>query len=265
MTNHNILVLSDFTPAADIGISHAYAYAKVYGSVLNILHVVDKEQDIEPALEKLEAQAKAVPNYDDVIRLELLTVQASLFKGIGHMTNADDMDLMIMPTHGLRDMQYITGSRALKVIADSGIPAVVVQKETPVEPIYSILLAIFGEGDETPGRLNQVIKLAKYYDARVEVVYPNYKKQEDRDKVDASLDLVSTRFQQAGLNPRPLVTRHSMANFTDAILESQESRKPSMIALPAWMANQSEQKSQIPKSLHQRIITNKSFDPVFCF
>jgi hypothetical protein len=56
----------------------------------------------------------------------------SVYEDIGDAAAEIDADLIIMGTHGMRGMQFITGSRALRVITSSSVPFVVVQ-ERPIK------------------------------------------------------------------------------------------------------------------------------------
>ncbi|GAI18925.1 unnamed protein product, partial [marine sediment metagenome] len=74
-----------------------------------------------------------------------------------------------MGTHGMRGMQKLTGSWALKVIVGSEVPFVVVQEPPANEHFNNIVFPIDFRA-ETKEKLNWAVYLAKYYHTKLHII-----------------------------------------------------------------------------------------------
>ena len=74
--------------------------------------------------------------------------------------------LVVMGTHGIKGMQKLTGSRALKVIAGSKIPFLVVQKP-PVKETYKVVVFPVDFSVENKEKLRWANYLSRYYKSKV--------------------------------------------------------------------------------------------------
>lgn len=139
-TGRTLLVPIDFTPVTENALHYANGIAKAYGNHIKILHVVDKENQSAEAGEKLRAMASA--NSDSSgIKTEAVLRLGNIFDDIGDAASACNAALIIMGTHGIKGMQKITGSKAMKVITHSKVPFIVVQKKK-FEPVKNILIPV---------------------------------------------------------------------------------------------------------------------------
>jgi len=132
-----ILIPTDFTVVAQYAIEAAVPFAKSLNASVVLVHIVKKAAEIPDALVKVEQEAdKATKDYG--IRVEGIVREGSIFTTIGETVNELDAVLVLMGTHGIRGMQKLTGSWALKVIVTSKVPIIVVQtppRKTTVDRI----------------------------------------------------------------------------------------------------------------------------------
>ena len=66
-----------------------------------------------------------------------------IFSTIGEVATEIDANLVIMGTHGIRGMQKLTGSWALKVIVGSKAPFLVVQGPPESDQLHDIVFPFY--------------------------------------------------------------------------------------------------------------------------
>ena len=160
-----ILVPWDFTPVAEFALQHAIKIADTFDNDITLLNIVKKQKEVDETLVKLNAVA------DDVfkkhhIKPRVLAVVGTIFTTIGEVASEINSNLVIMGTHGIKGMQKLTGSWALKVIVGSKVPFVVVQN-SPKDHVFKRILVPFDHKMEGKEKLAWVSYLAKYYKSEI--------------------------------------------------------------------------------------------------
>ena len=127
-----IIVPWDFTEVAQNALAHAVKIAKVLENNIALLHIAKSDKDVDDAQQKLQ-QVAAEAEKANGLPVEAVVLVGTIFTTIGEYTrDNDDINLVIMGTHGMKGMQKLTGSWALKVIVSSYAPFIVVQ-DPPLE------------------------------------------------------------------------------------------------------------------------------------
>ena len=167
-----ILIPWDFTDIAENALLHGLKICKMVDLAIVLLHIVDKKL---PAAEKNELQEKldaVATKYGKEHRAEIegRIYQGSIFSDISKYANDHEASLVIMGTHGMKGMQKLTGSWALKVIVGSKIPFIVVQdKPTDWEKYKNIVLPVDFRS-ESKEKLQWAIYMGKYFDSKVHIL-----------------------------------------------------------------------------------------------
>lgn len=127
-----IIVPWDFTSIAENALAHAIKIAKNLENTITLLHIVKKDKDFEDAQASLSELAQK--NQDTTgIPTDAVVLEGTIFTTIGDYTkDHEDINLVVMGTHGMTGLQKLTGSWALKVIVSSYAPFIVVQ-DPPTE------------------------------------------------------------------------------------------------------------------------------------
>lgn len=137
----SIVVPYDFTEKANFAVSHAAIMAKNMNAEIVLLNIVKKENmapEVESKLEEIAAQASE--NHGVPVRH--LTREGTIFKTINEVVDELKSVLVVMATHGMKGMQRITGSWALKVIVGCHVPYLIVQKEPNYNEVVNILFPV---------------------------------------------------------------------------------------------------------------------------
>ncbi len=172
-----IIVPWDFTDIAENALAHAVKIAKILDNSIVLFHIVKKEKDIEDAQKRLlhickEAADKHKVDIDALIKV------GTIFTTIGEYTkDNEDINLVIMGTHGMKGMQKLTGSWALKVIVSSYAPFIVVQDPPSDKSSFDKIVFPVNFKSENREKLIWAIYFGKIFNAKVHFV-----KQDVSDK-----------------------------------------------------------------------------------
>jgi nucleotide-binding universal stress UspA family protein len=137
--NSKIVVPYDFTEITDMAVAHAVNYSKLLRAQIVLLHIVKKES--AEIVQRIETVADTVEKQYGV-RPETIVKEGTIFKTITQVSEQLNAILVIMGTHGMKGMQKLTGSWALKVIVGSRMPFIVVQAPPKNKEIANIVFPV---------------------------------------------------------------------------------------------------------------------------
>jgi nucleotide-binding universal stress UspA family protein len=148
--NKIVLIPTDFSEVCGNAISHGVKLAKFLGYNVCILHIINKET--KAALKKknvgvdyVEWRLREYKKYYEKkynVDIDTLAMEGSIFSTISEVATKIKANLMILGTHGKKGLQHVFGSYALKVVIESPIPVVVVQKRSFKEGYQNIVFPV---------------------------------------------------------------------------------------------------------------------------
>ncbi|MCQ2228440.1 MAG: universal stress protein [Bacteroidales bacterium] len=143
MSNYSdsIIVPYDFTEKANCAIKHAAIMAKNMNAEVILLHIVKKIAEAQEVESKLvEVATKFTAELGTPVRH--ITREGTIFKTINEVVEELKSVCVVMGTHGMKGMQKITGSWALKVIVGCHVPYLIVQKDPCYHDVADILFPV---------------------------------------------------------------------------------------------------------------------------
>ncbi|MDA3893172.1 MAG: universal stress protein [Salinivirgaceae bacterium] len=172
-----IVVPWDFTDKAHDALAHAVKMAKILDNSITLLNIAKKDKDVDETLEKLtDVAAKTKEEYGVVT--DAVVKVGNIFTTIGDYTEEqEDVNLVIMGTHGMKGMQKLTGSWALKVIVGSHAPFIVVQNPPTDKASFDKIVFPVNFKTENREKLIWAIYFGKIFSAKIHFI-----KQEVSDK-----------------------------------------------------------------------------------
>src|SRR5688572_11528390 len=109
-----ILVPIDFTPVTENALRYAVGLTGVMAQEITAFHVTSNEKDHAKAQADLQ---KLCDKYtSERVKPVALIRSGNYFELIGETATEITADLIVMGTHGIKGMQRIIGSHAMKVI-----------------------------------------------------------------------------------------------------------------------------------------------------
>ncbi len=193
---HMILVPHDLSEVADNAVEHAVIIAKSVGDDIALTHIVKSEKNKEDAEKKIKEVAEKI-NKKHKINPKCIVRVGSIFTSIGEIADEIEADLVIMGTHGIKGMQKLTGSWALKVIVSSHVPFIVVQDAPHNQKFENIVFPVDFQ-KETKEKLNWVNYLSKYYKFKINI----FKRSDSglKSNIEKNIFFAKRYFKQHDIN-----------------------------------------------------------------
>ena len=180
-----VLIPWDFTEKAEFAFAHAVKISQMTGNTISILNVVKKEEEIQSATEKLMAAAESMKQKYGV-KPDILVKKGNIFKTIGQTATDHLADLVIMGTHGMRGLQRLTGSWALKVIVRTKVPFVVVQDYPKADRFAKVVFPVDYK-KESSEKIRWSSYLSGNYNSKFFVIHPKLSDRGLKKKLHANL------------------------------------------------------------------------------
>jgi nucleotide-binding universal stress UspA family protein len=168
----------DFTPVAENALAHAVKISHMVHNEICLLHIVDKA--IKPAEEGQKMAAlKLVANENSTkynVPISVHISKGSIFSAIADFVNDKDKkhekeaNIVVMGTHGMKGMQKLTGSWALKVIVGSKVPFIVIQDPPADQERYHNIVFPVDFKKENKEKIQMAIFMGKYFESKVHML-----------------------------------------------------------------------------------------------
>ncbi|MBE0667533.1 MAG: universal stress protein, partial [Bacteroidales bacterium] len=135
----------------------------------------------------MEAKA-AETNRNFGVVIKTHVQRSTIFKHIAEFVNDRGASLVIMGTHGIVGMQKWTGSWALKVIAKSKVPFMVVQAPPKDQERYHKIVFPVDFRSEEKEKLSMAIFMGKYFDSKIYILKATRKDESLAKKTNLNLN-----------------------------------------------------------------------------
>lgn len=225
---YKVLVPHDFSGVAETAISHAATVAKSFKGEVVLLNVISSEKgrgDAETKLKKIAEDASNTYSID--VNYEIR--KGSIFDLIPEVAKEIHAMLIVMGTHGIKGIQHITGSYALKVIGHSKLPFIVNQSKKSKGHIKDIVLPI-KYSQETKSKLSITASIAKHFGAVVHIFLSNETDEFIRTKVKRELTFAKQFFSERKVNYEVEIAPENN-NYIQQMLDYSNDVDADMIAI----------------------------------
>jgi nucleotide-binding universal stress UspA family protein len=182
---YTVLVPTDFSEAADCATDHAAKVASIFKGEIHLLHVVSKDKQMDSIKQKLLDAAKAIQEKTGVTT-KIIVKKGNIFDDIGEVAREIGASLILMGTHGVKGIQHLVGSYALKVIMNSEVPFIITQKRGPNQGYNNIVVPISYE-EESKQKLTLIVGISKHFKAKVNIFSPKESDEFLRSRLNRQL------------------------------------------------------------------------------
>lgn len=159
-----IVVPHDFTVVGDYALENAMIISQAMENQIVVLHIVKNQSEVSAAEKKCKEVCEKFFQ-DHFTKPRFVVKVGSIFHDIGNVADAENANLIVMGTHGVKGMQKLTGSWALKVIVNSKVPFIIVQGRPRSKSFEKIVFPIDFRF-ENKEKNSWVSYLASYYKAK---------------------------------------------------------------------------------------------------
>ena len=261
-----ILIPTDFSEVCDNAIEHGCVLAKAMGSIVWLLHVINKDTHKYLEDENLEessiddmlnqAASKYVKKYD--IPIETFISSGNLFDKIKEVTDKLNAKLIILGTHGKMGFQRIAGSYVLKVVTATNTPTIVVQKESNTDGYKNIVFPITSSTQDRQ-KVAWAISIAKTFDATVHLI-PKYESEKfHKNRIMNVTKQIKNIMTEYGIKFVDKVSSPEAGNFAKQVIDYTVENKADVIITLV-----DKDKTFFFSSWDEQIIYNSSQIPVIC-
>jgi nucleotide-binding universal stress UspA family protein len=169
----NIIVVPwDFTPVASYALAHAVKISRMVDNDIALLHIVDsgvsQKSMAEKRLHLQRAAEEGSKKYNTTLSWHI--VKGTIFHAIADFVNENEASLVVMGTHGMKGMQKLTGSWALKVLVKSKTPFIVVQAPPDDDNRYRNIVFPIDFRKENKEKMKMAIFMGKYFDSKIHML-----------------------------------------------------------------------------------------------
>jgi nucleotide-binding universal stress UspA family protein len=266
--NNIILVPFDFSPVGQNAIDHAVRAAQILNFKVTILHVINREtravfgkEDTGKAVEaKLKEVVKSI-KAQSKISVDYLYREGSIFDVIHEVATDLKVRLMILGTHGKKGLQHLFGSYALKVISQSPVPVIVVQKRQIQNHGYKKIIFPISLYTEARQQVFYAIVTSLLFKSEILVYKQISKEPADRAKLNIITGQIEEEFRNNNVQ-YTIFESEKPANFAGQLLDFAVSHSGDMIMM--MTDSNIENPDFNNSSWSDKLIFNLAQIPVLC-
>lgn len=163
-----ILVTWDFTERSGFALEHGVNLAKQLNTTITLIHIVRKDKEVDAAQVKLDALADETSKKYEV-KTDSIVPVGTIFTTISDVATDIHAEMVIMGTHGMKGMQKLVGSWALKVIAGSKVPFIVVQ-QPPTSHGFEKIVFPLDFRKENKEKINHMYYIGRLYNSTFYII-----------------------------------------------------------------------------------------------
>jgi nucleotide-binding universal stress UspA family protein len=226
---HSILVAYDFTEVAMDAVGYAVYFSKVLRTGVTLLHIVKKEAEENEMEDQLAIEAKKISDKYGVMPSVLIR-EGTIFKTINDVSHEFSCMMVVMGTHGMKGLQKLTGSWALKVIVGSKVPFLVVQ--APPRPGLDMKKVVFPVDFKTENKekLKWAQFMSKYFGSKIFLFSATSKDGVIEARTKANLVFSKSFLEEKNIDYE-LVLSPDVASFGEEIIDFAEKNVADLVII----------------------------------
>mgnify|MGYP000100172157 CR=1 FL=1 len=251
MSERNLLVPHDFTPAGDTALNYAIDLAKTFGAEINLLHVTKNSKDNKKAEVKFADILEKLDNKG--LKVNVLVRKGDIFETIGNVAKEYHTSIVVMGTHGARGMQKVFGSFAIKVIKSTHTPFIIVQEGHTYTSTKNIVFPV--DTSKECLQIEQVVSaIARKSQSKVHILSEKYSDTAYKVKSAVNLQILNKEFEEHDIEH---VNENIKKISSNEILDYAKTHNCDLIGISYYSDSVFSQLDTI----FQDIITNKEKIP----
>ncbi len=226
-----IMVTWDFSPVSYNALNHAIKMAHILKYRIVLFHIVEDAAQEHSAKQKMESAVKEIKN-DLGEEVDFFVHHGKIFKQISDFASKEEnnVNFVVMGTHGMKGGQKFFGSWALKVIAGSSVPFIVVQDEPLKKDRYSDIVFPIDFKSENKEKLQWAIFLGKYLSSKIHLFKAPVIDKDLQKKVNINLNF-AIRFLIQNNIDYEIHTSAKTGNFLKEVLAFSKKIKADLILI----------------------------------
>lgn len=192
-----ILVTWDFTKKSEFAYENAVYAAKYLGAEIVLFHIAKKESDISKLEQRLKDEV-AGKYGSSANKTTVLIKTGSIFTTIGETAEELQAKMVFMGTHGIKGSQKLFGSWALKVIAHTKVPFIVVQ-DSPKENQYKDIVFPVNYRKENKESINWISFFSRIFGSKIHIFTAKHTDSNFVKGVESNILFLTKNFKTKGV------------------------------------------------------------------
>jgi nucleotide-binding universal stress UspA family protein len=271
---NKILVPVDFTEVSNAAIQHATLLAKQINGEINLLHVIEKpfifigrknryeDQIIEAGTQnRLQELADRIEKEEN-LQTDILAVQGNIFDTITAVASEIGANFVVMGTHGVKGIQHLTGSNALKVIYHSPVPFMLTQSKGPANQMYDNIVFPLDSQHESIQKTDWAIFFSNKFNSKINILIPTETDSYLAKRVKNNLGYVKSKFEKFGISYTVNVSTRDSAYLADETNRYTAEINANLILIMIYPSRGAGEFFITPAQ--QKMISNPNEIPVMC-
>jgi nucleotide-binding universal stress UspA family protein len=255
--NNKVLVPIDFTDVTENALRFALDIAKLLDTGISLLHVIAKNSEHAEAEASLN---QLISKYNDQgTDLKAVVRLGKVIEVIGETATETESAVVIMGTHGMRGLQFLFGSAALKTVTNSDVPFIITQARLRKDEKIDDIVVPIDLAKEDKQIFEIVVRISTILGARVHLYASRYSDEFTNNRVQRNLIFAVKYFKEANVE---ITVNHAERpnNFDDQLVAFANLNEADLIAI----VNQRDDGmiKLLGSNFEQSIITNRAGIPV---
>jgi nucleotide-binding universal stress UspA family protein len=266
--NNIILVPTDFTPIGQNAIDHAVKAGEILKLKVVILHVINRETKslfgrrntglaVENQLKEIVKNIKSRSK----VKVDYLYREGSIFDVIHEVASELKANMMILGTHGKKGLQHLLGSYAMKVITQSPVPVIVVQKRQISDHGYKKIVFPIGLYTESRQQVFYAIVTSLLFKSEILIFKQTSNQVADTTKLNIITNQIEEEFKKHGVK-YSVEEAPKHANFAGQLFDFAVSNSADMMMM--MTDSNIENPSFDNSTWSEKLIFNLAQIPVLC-
>ena len=257
--NKPIIVPWDFTVISQFAFEHAVNLSNILKKDIILLHIVENPAEIESSFEKLKAKTLELKK-DFMVSSHPVVKTGNIFETIKEVSLEYKAEMVVMGTHGIRGIQKFIGSRALKVIANSKMPFVVIQDKPKSSKFDKIVFPIDFR-TEIKEKVNYINYLSSNFNAKFLLFKRRVEDKGFRKKIASNLLYVETFLKNNNVEYEIFNAEGNLSFEKETVKFSKEQNADMILVLTTRDINFLD---YLMAAREQYVIANPEKIPVMC-
>lgn len=254
-----VLVTWDFTEKSGFALEHGVSLAKILGTYVALIHIVKKAKEIAEGEKKIASVVEETQKKSDVKAIAVVKA-GTIFTTISEVATDLNAEMVIMGTHGMKGMQKLIGSWALKVIAGSKVPFIVVQAPPTSHGFQKVVFPIDFRR-ENKEKINWLFHIGRLYNSKFFIVKAKVTDAKFKKGIQSNLHFTE-KFLKSNEIPYEIHTSAGKKDFTSETIEFAHEVNADMILITT--TKDINIADYVLGASEQQIISNPYGIPVMC-
>ncbi len=254
-----IIVPTDFTPTSTTAAEYAVQLARHLTGEVQLMHIAKDESQAPAAKSRIAEQCNQVKTPG--IEVQGTVRIGNFLHDIPAAAKEEKAGIIVMGTHGLKGLQYLIGSQALRMVSESVTPYIIVQDGTTRTADIKKILVPIDLHKETKQKLTFCAQIAQRFNSEIHIICPKETDEYLRNQLMRNVAYAEGYFEEQKLTYKSTVATSPSSGFVKDVIRYAASEEIDLICVLNFASE---------NLLHvfgsddeQKLITNEEKIPVF--